>query len=203
MADGKGKSRKDLKRETREALIAAGIALFSEEGVDLPSLDAICARAGFTRGAFYVHFRDRDDFLLAVIDRVLLDFVESVVGTGEAPGGVTDVIGRFLGAAAAGTVPLMGRRGLVQQLMTRGAQRSDVMRARMRDLFELALSRLTVIAEGDQKAQRVGVAIAPELIAAWLLAGALGLTTLVDVGVELDLGAVEESAHRLLRIEDD
>ena len=59
------KSRDLAKQETREALIQAGMDAFSEEGVDLPSLDAICARAGFTRGAFYVHFKDREDFFAA------------------------------------------------------------------------------------------------------------------------------------------
>jgi AcrR family transcriptional regulator len=51
--NGKTKPRELAKQETREAVIRAGMAAFTEEGVDLPSLDAICARAGFTRGAFY------------------------------------------------------------------------------------------------------------------------------------------------------
>ena len=46
------------KKETRSALIRAALKLFHEEGFDGPSLDAICARAGYTRGAFYVHFKD-------------------------------------------------------------------------------------------------------------------------------------------------
>ena len=46
------------------------MALFAKHGLDGPSLDDICAHAGFTRGAFYVHFEDRDDFLVAVMDRV-------------------------------------------------------------------------------------------------------------------------------------
>ncbi|MGH7328029.1 MAG: TetR family transcriptional regulator, partial [Polyangiaceae bacterium] len=66
------KTRDATKIETRDALIAAGAMEFAEKGVDGPSLDGICARAGFTRGAFYVHFRDRDDLLVAVVDRVLV-----------------------------------------------------------------------------------------------------------------------------------
>src|SRR5262245_37416602 len=45
------------KQETREALLRAGMEMFAEQGLDAPSLDALCARAGFTRGAFYVHFK--------------------------------------------------------------------------------------------------------------------------------------------------
>ncbi|HVH04632.1 MAG TPA: TetR family transcriptional regulator, partial [Myxococcota bacterium] len=66
------KSARELaKQETREALVQAAIAEFAEKGLDLPSLDAICARAGFTRGAFYVHFRDREELLGAVMERAL------------------------------------------------------------------------------------------------------------------------------------
>ena len=63
--------------QTREALIAAGIAAIGSEGLDA-SLDAICARAGFTRGAFYVHFQDRDDLLETVMERVGRLFLESL-----------------------------------------------------------------------------------------------------------------------------
>ncbi len=52
-------SRDETKQRTRDALIQAGLELFTEQGLDVPSLDAICDRAGFTRGAFYVHFADR------------------------------------------------------------------------------------------------------------------------------------------------
>src|SRR4249919_2412241 len=78
------KSRDDAKRETREALIAAGVAAFAEEGIDAPSLDSICARAGYTRGAFYVHFKDRDDFLIAVMERAIGGFLDALTPSGEA-----------------------------------------------------------------------------------------------------------------------
>ena len=45
-------TREETKQATRDALISAGMALFAEQGLDGPSLDAICDRAGFTRGAF-------------------------------------------------------------------------------------------------------------------------------------------------------
>ncbi|MBM4360960.1 MAG: TetR family transcriptional regulator, partial [Deltaproteobacteria bacterium] len=56
----RGKSRAEASQETRDALIEAGMAAFASEGLDAPSLDSICERAGYTRGAFYVHFKDRN-----------------------------------------------------------------------------------------------------------------------------------------------
>lgn len=65
-----GPSRSEAKQATREALMLAALELFSEQGLEGPSLDKICARAGYTRGAFYVHFSSRDALALAVVERV-------------------------------------------------------------------------------------------------------------------------------------
>ena len=201
MSEANPKSRQVTKQETREALLRAGMSLFSEEGVDLPSLDAICARAGFTRGAFFVHFRNRDDFLAAVIDRALVDFVDSVVAASQSEHDLSDTIVRFLSAASQGKVPLMGQQRLLMHLMTRGVQRADKMRARFKVLLQHALERLAAAARNGQVAGTVKTQVEPDLLAAWLVAAALGLTTLLNFGIEIDLGRVQQSARELLRIE--
>jgi TetR/AcrR family transcriptional repressor of nem operon len=202
VSDGKRKSRQIAKQETREALIRAGMSLFSEEGVDLPSLDSICARAGFTRGAFYVHFRHRDDFLEAVMDRALVDFINTVVAVSQSSDDLNDTIGRFLSAVAKGKVPLMGtQQRLMAHLMTRGVQRADKMRARAKFLLGEALARLASAAENAQRAGTVKAAVDPDLLAAWLVAAALGLVTLLNFGIEIDLTRIQASARELLRIE--
>jgi TetR/AcrR family transcriptional repressor of nem operon len=198
---GKAKSRQASKQETRDALLQAGMTLFSEQGVDVPSLDAICARAGFTRGAFYVHFRNRDDFLSAVIDRVLVVFVDTVVAATQSGNDLNETIGRFLTAASQGRVPLMGQRRLILHLMTRGVERAEKMRARFKVLLEHSLLRLAAAVSSGQAAGTVKTTVEPDLIAAWLVAAALGLTTLLNFGVAIDFKRVQESARELLRIE--
>ena len=198
---GKGKPRQEAKRETREALVRAGMSLFSEEGVDVPSLDAICARAGFTRGAFYVHFRNRDDFLAAVIDRVLTDFVDTVTARGQSERDLVDTVDRFLQLAAQGKVPLVAHQRLVMHLMAGGVQRADKMRARFKVLVEVALARLANAAEEGRAAGAVKTEVAPDLVAIWLAAAAVGLTTLLHLGIEVDFARVQKSARELLRID--
>src|SRR5215470_6239294 len=89
------------KQETREALLRAAISEFAEKGLDGPSLDAICARAGFTRGAFYVHFHDRDDLVAAAMERVLRGFVDSVVAQGQGEDDLEATVQRFAAAFGA------------------------------------------------------------------------------------------------------
>src|SRR6185436_7358643 len=92
--------RSEAKQETREALIAAALAEFAEHGLDAPSLDAICARAGYTRGAFYVHFRDRADLLVAVVEHAMTVFMDAVIATGGEGHDLERTIDRFAGAVA-------------------------------------------------------------------------------------------------------
>ena len=197
-----GKSRELSKQETREALIRAGMSVFEEQGVDLPSLDSICARAGFTRGAFYVHFKDRDDFLGAVLDRVIADFVGTVIASGGTADDLAQTIDRFVSTAAAGKLPLSGNHRLVAHLMSRGMQRADRMRNRFRSLLEGAITLLAQAAEAGQKAGKVRSEVPPQMIAGILVALALGLITLIDAGVRLDIDSLRQAARKLLQIED-
>ena len=55
--------------QTREKLMDAAVLLFAEKGVLGASVEEICERAEFTRGAFYSNFADKDELCLAVLDR--------------------------------------------------------------------------------------------------------------------------------------
>lgn len=202
MSDAKAKSRQEAKQETRESLIRAGMSLFSEQGVDLPSLDAICAHAGFTRGAFYVHFKDRDDFLEAVLERVLTDFVTSVlaVGVGDGANDVHVIIDRFLDAAARGKVPLMGQRRLIMQLTAQGTERAERVQARFRMLLQSVIEQLAAAATRGKEAGTIGSPLASDLVGLWLAAGALGLTLIADLGVPVPFDRIPASAEELFRI---
>lgn len=55
-------------RDTREALLIAGMELFLEGGYDFVGTNAILARADAPRGSFYHHFADKQAFALAVAE---------------------------------------------------------------------------------------------------------------------------------------
>ncbi len=54
---------------TRATLIAAAEAIFQETGSTSVSVEAVVARAGFTRGAFYSNFRTVDELFFAVYEQ--------------------------------------------------------------------------------------------------------------------------------------
>ena len=52
---------------TQERLMAAAVRVFAERGIIGASVEEICEAAGFTRGAFYSNFADKDELVLALI----------------------------------------------------------------------------------------------------------------------------------------
>jgi AcrR family transcriptional regulator len=56
--------------ETRSALVAAGRALFGNQGFAATSVDDLAAEAGVTTGALYHHFRTKTDLFAAVFEQV-------------------------------------------------------------------------------------------------------------------------------------
>jgi len=57
------------KAETRTLLVASGLEVFAERGLELGTLDDVAAVAGFTKGAIYRHFPSKGAFLLALFEQ--------------------------------------------------------------------------------------------------------------------------------------
>jgi AcrR family transcriptional regulator len=55
--------------ETRDQLIAAAARVFSRRGFHGTSLEAIAEEAGFSRGAVYYNFADKEELFLELLDR--------------------------------------------------------------------------------------------------------------------------------------
>lgn len=65
-----GKSAEERRAERHEALLAAGREIWLEQGWAAVTMRGVCARAGLTDRYFYESFRDRDDLLGVLFDRV-------------------------------------------------------------------------------------------------------------------------------------
>ena len=54
---------------TREALVASARDVFAKRGFHAASLEEIAEAAGFTRGAVYSNFENKEELFFAVLDR--------------------------------------------------------------------------------------------------------------------------------------
>ncbi|WP_231905110.1 MULTISPECIES: TetR/AcrR family transcriptional regulator [Streptomycetaceae] len=60
-------TREESRRRTREELVAAAAGLFAERGVGGTSVEQIAERAGYSRGAFYGNFGDKNELVLELL----------------------------------------------------------------------------------------------------------------------------------------
>jgi TetR/AcrR family transcriptional repressor of nem operon len=195
--NGKTKPRLLAKQETREALIRAGMAAYTE-GVDLPSLDAICARAGFTRGAFYVHFKDRDDFFAAVAEQALQDFVNRVIATGDSQGGLLAVVERFLRAVHEDKQAPDHPHKLLMQIAARIVQRGGDDTPSYHAMIDGAVQGVSAVVERDQEQGLVKHDLEPPQLGLLLVASAVGFIVLSGSGFEPDIEEVRALCARWL-----
>ena len=97
------------RENTRTRLLDAAAQMFAEEGIDASSVEAICERAGFTRGAFYSNFGSKEELFLALCQR-------------SAETTLTTLRERIASLEADGLEPGTEVRNLVQQVLEIAAQ---------------------------------------------------------------------------------
>ena len=82
------RSRRDERREeTRRDLLASAARTFALRGFHGASLDEIARDAGFTTGAVYWHFKNKDDLFLAVFEAYASSRVAEIGAIRERTGG--------------------------------------------------------------------------------------------------------------------
>ncbi|MDQ2711865.1 MAG: TetR/AcrR family transcriptional regulator [Acidobacteriota bacterium] len=73
-----------LKTEaTKHKLVAAALRVFSRDGFEAARIDDIAREAGYTRGAFYAHFRTKEDLFFSLLEEESLKHRERIRRTLE------------------------------------------------------------------------------------------------------------------------
>jgi AcrR family transcriptional regulator len=191
-------SRDQAKQETREALLRAALALIPERGLDV-SLDDICDRAGYTRGAFYVHFADRDALIAAVMERVGRTVLDALIGATGHGDELASVVARFLRGLSTGAYPLTRAGGVRPYQLLDACARSPAVREQYVMLVREAVKRLGESLGAGQQQGTVRADVRPEDLGMLLVTIAIGVHTLVDLDVKLDLGRAATSLMGLWR----
>jgi TetR/AcrR family transcriptional repressor of nem operon len=183
--------RDQRKDETRAALIDAAVELFQAEGTEAPSLDRICAAAGCTRGAFYVHFETREELIVAAMELALQQFVGRVLAAGAASD-AAGFVDAFL-ASIARRAPEVGGTGALRfHHLLDACARYPQVRARYLRLLDAAAetlrARLVPHARRDDRAAR----------AETLVLVALGLLASIDLERPIDVDALRPVLRALV-----
>jgi AcrR family transcriptional regulator len=87
---------KRRRSNTRARLLEGALEVFAERGFHGASVEDICERAGFTRGAFYSNFGSKDELVLtlfqATTDRLLEQIEALLPELANQPGSLLDAV---------------------------------------------------------------------------------------------------------------
>jgi TetR/AcrR family transcriptional repressor of nem operon len=188
--------REEAKKRTRHALMAAGLDAIIESGLDV-SLGDICERAGYTRGAFYSHFRDRQEFLVSITEWMFSAMIDSLISDENAPDDLVVSAQRFTHALSTGQWPLIPRiRVAAVRLMDALSRWPDIRKAFDRFTAE-TIEKMGNGAKAGQRAGLVRSDLDPNTIGAMLMIASMGSIILHNVGLSIDY---KQQAETLLRL---
>jgi len=186
------------KQKTRRALLEAARQVFTEQGLWEPSLDAICQRAGFTRGAFYVHFRSREDLVGAVMEQSLRQVVDGVIATEGGEEDLEATIGRYVAVSSLLREEPLRHRGVRFHQLLEACHRTPGTGRFLAEILQDATRRLARAAAAAQAAGRASRDLEPDDLASVLLLMALGVIVAEEVDLPIDLEATHKAVLRLI-----
>ncbi len=192
------RTRAESKQATRQALLQAGLLELIEHGLDTPSLDSICARAGFTRGAFYVHFKDRDDFMVAVTEWVLSGIVDGLVGV-DGESDLDGAVSRFAAFIDKREWPVVGNVPITTHRIFESVARSEHLKRRFESIFREATERVGKLVLRAQENGHARRDMDANHFATLLLALGVGVMSLEDTGVHIGEAAVRAGVMGVLK----
>jgi TetR/AcrR family transcriptional regulator, transcriptional repressor for nem operon len=192
--------------------VRAAQELFVAEGFDGPSLSAICERAGYTRGVFYVHFKTREDLIIAVMESVIGRFLDGVIASGGGSADLEVTVRQFTERASVAlldTAPADPARvvppppasepifGLAFHRLLEACRRTPPIRRSFVLLVSEAAARLTDAARRGQDAARIRTDSDPEQLATLLVLLAFGVAVAADVQLPLDVERARDACLRM------
>ena len=126
MRPGRGNAPEESERSQRERLFGAMVAISSEQGYEATKIGELAKMAGVSRAAFYDHFANKKELLLAAVEALVEPTIAAIERAEDAPTGearVHQAVEAFLALIAS---PAGGLEdGLHRGLRGRPGGRSD------------------------------------------------------------------------------
>ena len=165
------------RQQTRSVLIAAATEVFARRGFEGAALEEIAETAGFTRGAIYKNFQDKEDLFFEVTDRLneqVIEAFRSIAPESAGPDGDWDIarIADLWRASVEDFEDLFAIAKEYELYVLRNPDARERAVAHRRQQRELVAAFIEEVAEQSGMALRLPAAT----LAAIILAAADGLT---------------------------
>ncbi len=143
------------RQQTREHLLAAAAEVFAQRGFHAASLDEVAAVAGFTKGAVYSNFKNKEDLFLALFEANSereMQALRTTLGDSELP--PEDRISDFVTLIRDQT-RRSGNMGLLYQEFWLYAARNPAAREELRRIDEEGVQALAEIIAAERARQGI------------------------------------------------
>ncbi|MCG8673324.1 MAG: TetR/AcrR family transcriptional regulator [Pseudomonadales bacterium] len=181
------KSRAQAKAASKEALIKAAMDLVPDHGLDI-SLDAICEHAGYTRGAFYVHFKNRDELMQEVMTQVGDDFLSWIFENHDEqePLKLEQLAIKLINAIATGEYPIAKNGWIRPHQLLEACLRSEKLYKTYEGLALESIDKLATVITTSQDNRTIREDIPAQELSQLLVSLVVGMHTLYDLDFPID-----------------
>ena len=203
-------TRAESQARTRTQLLETARELFLRDGYLATSLDKVADAAGFSKGAVYSNFRNKDELCLAVLDELRAERAAEITGLLGAPtteerlrrfeGWAQRVIGDPQWTTLEFEFAVQARRdpGLRQAMADRLTAVSQIVESAVADLTEgAAIEDGREHASADNSGARVSVPMAGDEAAVALLCLGVGLGLFRSIDPSMPVGALVNTVRVL------
>jgi AcrR family transcriptional regulator len=128
--------------QTRRNFIQAATDVFYSRGFTEPTIQDICDRAGYSRRAFYAHFKNRDELIAAFLEDVFANFFREFETTRA--GDISTIIANFVVSATRSERGLAGSPAWRLRHTLEACDTSDIVRRQYVACFATLMRRLSV-----------------------------------------------------------
>jgi AcrR family transcriptional regulator len=83
-------TRKEKQAHTRSCLMQSAAKVFARRGLQSASIDEVAEDAGYTKGAFYANFKNKEELFLAMLDERFAERLEEIEAVLSSDAGLED-----------------------------------------------------------------------------------------------------------------
>lgn len=176
--------------QTRQYLLAAAAHVFAERGFHGASLDEVAAVAGFTKGAVYSNFKNKEDLFLALLESRYQEELAAVRATLEASEGPPEAnLFDFVALMRGGWESAEDNWTVLLQEFYLYAMRNPTAREKLAAFDSLDVESVAEIIEGERQRHGIETSEPPQHAARIVVA----LTRGISIMRTIDAGAVDEA----------
>ncbi|HXQ62346.1 MAG TPA: TetR/AcrR family transcriptional regulator [Acidimicrobiales bacterium] len=187
------------RQQTREYLLEAAARVFAERGFHGASLDQVAAAAGFTKGAVYSNFKNKEDLFLALLEASRereMDALNATLEASDTPPGAR--LPDFVTFIEDQTTDLGDRWGILYQEFALYAMRNPAAREKLAEFDAQSIAEVADLIGAERARLGIEPLEKPEHVAKIIVALFHGITLMRALNADFVDESFLESAVTFL-----